>query len=228
MSNQFQVYSLEHFLPVVLIAVAAYYWFDWARNQPFETQRGTAFLVSLILPGLIAFDTIRGLYDGTYEISEDLPLHMCRLAAFIVPVVLFFKNRWLFGVLYFWILAGTLQAILTPDLATGFPSYEYLRYWILHLGLVVLILFPLSVYKFKPKPRDLWNAVWTAQVYLLITLPLNHWLGSNYGYTMHKPPGASIADLMGPWPWYILVGEVIMIVMFLLLLLPFYQKAKRT
>lgn len=225
MNSQFEVFGLEHFLPMVFVATAAYFWFEWSTDQSYDVQRTSSFILSLILPALIIFDTLQGLYDGSYDATEDLPLHMCRLAAFIMPFMFYFKNRWLFGILYFWILAGTLQAILTPDLASGFPTYEYLRYWILHLGLVALILFPVVVYRFRPKLRDFWNALWTAQVYLLITVPLNYWLGSNYGYTMRKPPGASIADLMGPWPWYILVGEVIMLLLFFLLLLPFLRKA---
>ncbi|HQW26692.1 MAG TPA: hypothetical protein PLV75_12055, partial [Saprospiraceae bacterium] len=50
---------------------------------------------------------------------------------------------------------------------------------------------------------------------------INQILSSNYGYTMQKPPGASILDLMGPWPWYILWGEFLMVFLYLLLLAPF-------
>ena len=146
---------------------------------------------------------------------------MCRLVTFILPLMILGQKRRLFGVLYFWVLAGTTQAILTPDIEMGFPSYEYIRYWILHLLLVFLIIYSLIIFKFRPQKKDLWLAVLWAQVYLVCTLPINWWLDANYGYTMHKPSVGSIADYMGEWPWYILTGELIMLIFFLLLYLPF-------
>ncbi|MDH3651448.1 MAG: TIGR02206 family membrane protein [Saprospiraceae bacterium] len=227
MNESFEAYSSEHALPLVVLAVTGFLWFRWASRQGIRVQRCSSFYLSLILPLLIVIDMMRGWIDGSFQVDTDLPLHMCRLAAFVVPIMLLQKSRPIFGVLYFWILAGTLQAIITPDLSEGFPTYPYVRYWLLHAGLVVMICFPLVVYRFRPTWRDLWNAVWTAQIYLLLSLPINSWLGSNYGYTMYKPPVASIADLMGPWPWYILAGEVIMIVLFLLLLLPFLGRIRQ-
>ena len=50
---------------------------------------------------------------------------------------------------------------------------------------------------------------------------LNQMIGSNYLFIAHKPETASLIDVLGPWPWYILVLEVIGIVMCLLLYLPY-------
>lgn len=69
--------------------------------------------------------------------------------------------------------------------------------------------------------QDFLNAIIYAQVYLVGVHMLNQVMGSNYGYTMGKPPGPSVLDLMGPWPWYLLWGEILMIILYLLLFLPF-------
>ncbi|WP_290698864.1 hypothetical protein [Lacinutrix sp.] len=42
----------------------------------------------------------------------------------------------------FWIIAGTSQAVITPDISIGFPSFDYFRYWIAHLGLLIIIFMP--------------------------------------------------------------------------------------
>ena len=51
-------------------------------------------------------------------------------------------------------------------------------------------------------------------------------MGTNYSYTMAKPDGTSVLDLFGGWPWYILGGELIMMVLFTLLMMPFAFKQR--
>ena len=34
---------------------------------------------------------------------------------------------------------------------------------------------------------------------------MNRLLGSNYMFTMHKPASASLLDILGPYPWYLLL-----------------------
>ena len=64
------------------------------------------------------------------------------------------------------------------------------------------------------------KAFWGVQVYAVGIVLLNLLLGSNYFYIMRKPPTASLLDYLGPWPWYILVCEGIVLVLFLLVYAP--------
>ena len=219
--TSFRAFTWAHALPIGLAMVLLYLWIIWARHRTLTVQNRIGAFPALLLPVLIMCDAVLGIALGTFKVSEDLPLHMCRLAAFAIPWMLLRRDRTVFGVLYFWVLAGTLQAIVTPDIVKGFPSYEYVRYWILHLGLVMSIIYALVIFRFRISVQDFWWAVLWAQIYLVATLPLNWWLGANYGYTMHKPPVASLADFLGPWPWYILAGEAMMLLLFALLYLPF-------
>jgi hypothetical integral membrane protein (TIGR02206 family) len=120
-----------------------------------------------------------------------------------------------------------MQALITPDIREGFPSFEFFRYFIAHAGIIVAILYTVMVRKIRIGWPDFINAVIYAQVYLVVIHLINHVLGSNYGYTMQKPPGDSILDLMGPWPWYIFWGELLMIGLYLLLILPFILRPVR-
>ena len=53
----------------------------------------------------------------------------------------------------------------------------------------------------------------------------NYVFQSNYFYLCEKPSEVSLLEIMGPWPVYILLGDVIAFVMFWLLWLPFRKKA---
>jgi uncharacterized membrane protein YwaF len=47
-------------------------------------------------------------------------------------------------------------------------------------------------------------------------------------YLCRKPKSASVLDLFGPWPFYILAGEVAAVVLFYLLWLPFSRRPPAT
>ena len=163
---------------------------------------------------------------GEFTYLEDLPLFICRLVSFILPILFLTKNKGLFGVLYFWIIAGTTNALITPDIIYALPHMESIFYWVIHAGLVVGILYCVFVYGWKPKRRDIWRAFMWANLYLVFIHVLNLALGSNYSYTMHKPIKGSILDFFGPWPLYLLTGQLLALALFLLLYLPFYFREK--
>jgi len=182
--------------------------------------------MSLIVLAFMVIGSIIKLTTGTFDHKDDLPLYLCRIIAWMMPFVIWYQNRFWLGILYFWTLAGTLQGLITPDLKEGFPDYFYFRYWFLHAGLVVTIIYAIVVFKVQIHWKDFLRAIGFAQVYFILIHPVNYLIGSNYGFTMRKPEGASIVDFMGPWPWYILSGQGVMIVLFLLLMIPWRRKNK--
>lgn len=152
---------------------------------------------------------------------------MCNLLTLVFPIALYYRSRWFFGILYFWVLAGTLQAVITPDLKEPFPHFIYFRYWWIHCGLISLLFYGLMVFKWKIYFSDLKNALLGANVYLAFSLVINNTTGGNYFFSMRKPDAATMLDYLGPWPWYLLTGQFLMALLFLMFYLPFYMTRKR-
>jgi hypothetical integral membrane protein (TIGR02206 family) len=50
--------------------------------------------------------------------------------------------------------------------------------------------------------------------------------GGNYMFLREKPEAASLLDVMGPWPWYILTGALLAIAMFAALDVPFRRERR--
>jgi hypothetical integral membrane protein (TIGR02206 family) len=221
----FQSFSQLHFMPVLFISIACYLIIKFAQKQTEYRQRQIGLVMSLIVLFAMGYRMFIIYLEGSFTIQEELPLHLCRLMAIVMPMLMWWKHKQLLNMFYYLIIAGTLQAVLTPDLNQGPPHYEYYVYFIMHVTLIWIPVYVVMVYKFIPNLRDMVNAFLFTNVYMVFTLIINRLIGSNYLYTSHKPPNGSILDLFGEWPWYLVCAEGIGIVLFLIAYLPF-RKAK--
>jgi len=154
------------------------------------------------------------------NLKDNLPLHLCDVATFTCAAALVWRHRLSYELTYFWGLAGTLQAVLTPDLDVGFPSLEFFAFEIAHAGLIMAVLYLTLGLKMRPTLRSIGRAFLWLQVYAVVTTILNLLLDTNYGYLRHKPAMPSLLDYLGPWPVYIVSLEILGLVLFFLCYLP--------
>lgn len=221
MGSGFESFSTEHFTTLFAFGIITYIAISKgkAADEPLKSGIGQVFAGLAFASILI--EAIVKLAFGSFDILVDLPFFMCDLVAMMLPFIIYSENRKWIGILYFWALAGTMQALITPDVEAGFPSFHFFRYFIGHACIIIAVLYTVVVKKINIGWGDFLHAIIYAQVYLVIIHMVNQVLNSNYAYTLQKPPGPSILDLMGPWPWYILWGEFLMVFLYLLLLAPF-------
>jgi hypothetical integral membrane protein (TIGR02206 family) len=117
-------------------------------------------------------------------------------------------------------LGGLLQAIATPELASGFPSWDFILFFWSHGASLMAIVFLVSDGRFRPRPGSIVRMMIALNAYALIVGMLDLAMGWNYGFLCRKPSEPSLFDVLGPWPWYLLSVEMIAVVTFLLLGLP--------
>jgi hypothetical integral membrane protein (TIGR02206 family) len=122
---------------------------------------------------------------------------------------------------YFWGLAGTLQAVITPDLNVGFPHLVFFEYLIGHLGIVAAALFLVVGMRIVPRPGAVPRVFLISVVYTAIVGTVDGLTDANYMF-LRRPPGEwTLLRVMGPWPWYTLTAAGVALVLFTLLDLPF-------
>lgn len=218
----FEAYTIEHYLPLILIALFGTSIIIIARSRFNEIQQSRCLFYISLIPFIGAFMLYPlATYEGDINIKEDLPLHMCRAIALASPFIVLKSSRYWIGVFYFWIMAGTLNANITPDVEYGFPHWSYFSYWMMHSFLVIIPLYYVIVLKVKINTRDLWNAFIMMNAFVIVTLVVNFILDSNYMYTRAKPPVDSLLDVLGPWPLYLITGQLLAAGLFYLAYLPF-------
>ena len=222
----FESFSFQHFFTLAILASLTIIAIVIGKRVDHKMKIWIGYTIASASFVVMLLDLLLRIYTHTLDILIDLPLFLCDIVALILPVIILRENRKWLGILYFWAVAGTMQALLTPDLNGGFPTFEFFRYFIMHGGIVSAVIYCVIVMKINITWRDLWNAVLYTQVYIVGVHIINLVLRSNYSYTMAKPQGATVLDFLGVWPWYILFSEVVMIILFVLLLLPFLLKPR--
>lgn len=160
-----------------------------------------------------------------WTLSTSLPLELCSIASLVCGIMLLTKSRFLFEIFYFIAIGGALQAILTPALDFGFPQYRYLQFFIDHTMLILAPLLLIWLYDFRISFKSVWKAFLAINIIAVIVFIINHVIHANYMFLLHKPSTASLLDVLGPYPYYLLSLEGIVLCTFLLLYFPFMMSS---
>lgn len=212
----------------VLVIVVAFLIRGW-RN-PSENSRQSA---RLAIAGIMILNEVGWHYwniaGGVWNLQEHLPLHATSLSIWGSIYVLLSRNFRVYEIVFFIGIAGATQALLTPSAGEyGLPHYRAFQTLISHGMIVVAMVYMTSIEGFRPNWSSVWKTMLAINAYLFIVTGINVYLGSNYMYTLAKPTTASLFDLFGPWPWYLVAAEFIALALFSLLYLPFALSDRRS
>jgi hypothetical integral membrane protein (TIGR02206 family) len=210
----------EHVGALVVIAAAAGALVIFARKRPDGWLRWMA--VALVGVELSWWAYVLGGGVPGSELAYTLPLQLCDAAIFVAAAALWTRRQIVVEVTYFWGLAGTIQALLTPDLPQHFPSYPYFQYYLAHGGVVAAAL--LLVVGLRIRPRHPLQVAGLTVVYTALVGVVDLVSGANYMYLRAKPPAATLLDVLGTWPIYILVAAAIAFALLAALYAPFWLR----
>jgi len=208
-------FSKQHILISAIVITLGTILIYWAKKQSEQIQ----ILTGNVLASSISLTVILGSILNIYKPDFNF-------LALIIPVLSFTRKYIYYEILFFLILAGTLQSLITPS-EYNFLNFTFFRYWFVHSGLVIFMLYATFIYKMRPTLKSVFKSFIGMQVYMIIMFIINYMLGSNYFYTNRKPNATTLLDVFGEWPQYIFVVELIVIPFFLLIYLPFYLTRKK-
>jgi hypothetical integral membrane protein (TIGR02206 family) len=232
MSKNFVVFSSTHLITVGLGFGLLTILLLGARRSPATAQplaRGVLAFLCLAAYGYsqFAWSTCQHKLD----LDNIVPFHLCDFAGVLAGYALLTKKRWAQELTYYWGLAATLQALITPALTYTYPHLTFFSFFVHHFAIVGAALFiplcdgwrPLTPWWISPL-----RAFFCVNLYLLFAGLMNVMLGTNFGFLAHPPPNPSLIDHLGPWPYYIFSFEVIALLLFVLLTLPWLRKNRAT
>ena len=89
----------------------------------------------------------------------------------------------------------------------GFPSAAFFAFFVGHGLLLISALYLPVVLGWRARPWDDVKTLGLCDAYLLLIIPVNVWLGTNYGFTRYAPAG-TVLEYFGPAPWYLLTLQL--------------------
>ena len=219
----FQPYGLAH-LTVIVLTVALPFLLALIirRTKSRFLERSIAFAISaLLLINYLAY-LIVARHFGVSAWQKVLPMQLCDWSMFVIVVALWTGSRRWLEVAYFWGIGGTLQAIITPNLAFGFPDLRFISFFVAHCGIIIGIVFLMLIYGFRPRAIGILRTfIWT-EVYFVVAFTTDLLTGENYGFLLHKPEAASLLSFLSDWrPLYFLQMHGVALLFFCALYAPF-------
>jgi hypothetical integral membrane protein (TIGR02206 family) len=166
--------------------------------------------------------------DHPHSLDNLLPLHLCDLAAVVAGFALVTRKPILLTLTYFWGLAATTQALITPALSIGPPELPFIHFFFQHFVIVAAALYIPLVLKWQPK-QPWWKSpliVLAVSIgYQATALVINYFLKTNFAFASRVPDNPSLIDHLGPWPIYLFAMQGLALIFFLILALPWRRSS---
>ena len=163
-----------------------------------------AFVITYLISNSIA------VYNSSWNIQDNFPLHLCRISFLISIIVLITRKQWMYEWALFLAIPSGIHSLLTPEMTKGINAWFYFDYYFVHAGLILVPIYLTIIMGMKARRDAWWKTILRLQIPIAIILPLNFLLESNYMYLREKPL-ANNPFLIGDWPIYIIILELVTI-----------------
>jgi hypothetical integral membrane protein (TIGR02206 family) len=206
-ADGFQAFTPQHFLLIGIFLAGAVGLVVLGRSLrrsgragPFDRMFAVA-VVAVTVPS-----QLYQLAPWDFSLSSSLPLALCDFAWIAAAWALWTHDPVPTALIYYWGLTLTTQAIITPSLGERFPDPRYFMFWSMHFLIVwsaVYLTFGLGL---GPGWREYRITLAVTLAWAVLAYAFDVVADVNYGYLVRKPGSASLLDLLGPWPAYVVAS----------------------
>ena len=202
---EFSIFTPAHFAPIVLMLTVIYVLYR--SPEKLRQWRGEEILryvlaFALLISDMAYYWRVAGHPGLSPDPAQHLPISVCGWAAIFCSFMLVGKSQTLFDISYFWILSGSVFALLTPTplTYTGPTRFRYYQFWTEHTMIYIATFYMIFVHGMRPTIKSAlksYAALWTM---VAIAYCVNQMVGEGANYLfMARPEAApSVLDILPP------------------------------
>ncbi len=201
---EFALFTLAHFAPIllmisVILLIARYK--ETLKNCKHEENLRFLLAFALIISDMAYYWRLVGspwLHPGPVE---NLPIGVCGWAVIFCSYMVVGKKQGLFNIVYFWLLSGSLFALITPTPLTyaGPTRFRYYQFWAEHTLGYIAVFYMIFVHGMRPTLKGAFQAYGLLLVMAVIAYSVNTMLpGANYLYLARPEAAPSVLDFLPP------------------------------
>lgn len=201
---EFGLFTPAHIAPILLMLTVLYVIFrnrEKLRVWQHEEQLRYVLAFALILSDMSYYWRLVGMPSLGANPIDNLPIGVCGWAAIFCSFMVVGKSQFLFDIAYFWLLSGSLFALLTPTplTYTGPTRFRYYQFWAEHTLGYIAIFYMIFVHKIRPTVRSAVRSYLALLVFAVIAYNVNVMLpGANYLYLARPESAPSVLDILPP------------------------------
>jgi hypothetical integral membrane protein (TIGR02206 family) len=217
--REFSAYGPSYWGAIAVFAVGAAVLVWVGRRQTDAQARRLGRILGALTAAIYGSILIYSLIPPT--IDRSVPLRLTDLATVAAAYALWSQRHWAFALTYYWGLVLSAQALISPVLiGPDFPHYTFLAFWAIHLLVVWAAIYLTWGRGMRPGWHSYRIVVVVTAVWAAVTFVFNRIAGTNYGFLNGKPATASLLDVLGPWPVYILTATTLILIVWALMTWP--------
>ena len=202
---EFENFTLPHFLPILMLGVVLFLIYRF-RDKLCSYKREEAirmFLAfALIFSEMSYYWRLVAIPSLGPNPIDHLPITVCGWGVVFCSYMILNKNQSLFDICYFWLLGGSIFALITPTVITytGPTRFRYYQFWVEHTFSYVAIFYMIFVHGMRPTWKSAVRS-WGCLVVLgVIAYCTNRYLGpgANYLFLAKPEDTPSVLDILPP------------------------------
>ena len=231
---EFAIFTFAHFAPIILLITAIllmHRFREPLRNSKYETNLRYILGFALIICDMSYYWRLAAgpwLSGGP---TENLPIGVCQWSVIFCAFMMIGKSQRLFDIAYFWLLTGSLFALITPTPLTfcGPTRFRFYQFWLEHTLGYIAIFYMIFVHKMRPNFRSMLRSYTALLAFAAFAACINAMIpGANYLYMARPESAPSVLDILPPnYALRIAIIVAVITLMFFLAYLPWYLKDRK-
>ena len=234
-TEEFANFTFAHFAPIlVMIGLILLMWRFQDRIRGFRHEKLLRYVIAfaLILSEMSYYWRLIAVPSLNPNPVDHLPITVCGWVVIFASYMVIGKSQTLFDICYFWVLSGSIFALITPTVITytGPTRFRYYQFWAEHTLGYIAVFYMIFVHKMRPTVKSAIKAYAALVVLAAVAYWANQLIGpgANYLFMARPEDTPSILDILPPnFALRLLVMAAAVTALFGISYLPWYLKDRK-